>query len=213
MANSLGLKHECERATGVDFRRIFGNEKNRLYGLALLLTANHGIAERCVSAAFADCVDTSSVFREWSFSWSKRAVIKNAIRLVAPNPKGDRDATPRSEGARPAKKSMLGQAVIELTQFRRFAVVMSVLEGYRDKDCGILLNCAAEEVAKARNEALRQLASKLGSRSAAALFTNASDTVWPQLLRFSSENDETHGWENGGAAGKEFPAAAAAPIP
>jgi hypothetical protein len=191
MANTFRVKHECEQATEVDFRRIFGDEENRLYGLALLLTANQTIAEKCVSAALEDCLNIRSVFKEWSFSWSKRAVIKNAIRLMAPGPTSDRDATPGSERARPETESMFGHAVIELEQFHRFALVMSAFEGYRDKECGILLNCTAREVAKARGEALRQLSSALGSRPAAALLTNASENFSAQLLHFRSETNGT----------------------
>jgi hypothetical protein len=75
---------------------------------------------------------------------------------------------------------------------------MSVFEGYRDKDCGILLNCTAREVVKARGEALRELASALGSRPAAALLTNAPENFSAQLLPFPSENNGTHGWEEMG---------------
>jgi hypothetical protein len=38
MANAVRPKHEGEQATDVDFRRIFEDEINLLYGLALLLT-------------------------------------------------------------------------------------------------------------------------------------------------------------------------------
>jgi DNA-directed RNA polymerase specialized sigma24 family protein len=199
MAGAFRPKHQCEQATDVDFRRIFKDETNLLYGLALLLTANHGIAEGCISAAFQDCLNTRSVFREWSLSWSKRAVIRNAIRLVAPGRRNDRDAGRGCERARPETESMLAQAVLELEQFHRFALIMSVLEGYRDKECGILLNCTAQEVAKARSAALRQLASTVGSRPAAALLTNALETFSAQLLPFPSENSGTHGWEDVGA--------------
>ena len=199
IANAFKVKHKCEHATDVDFRRIFEDETNLLYGLALLLTANHSIAERCISAAFEDCLNTRSVFREWSLPWSKRAVIRNAIRLVAPGAKSDRDAGRACEPARPETKSMLAQAVLELEQFRRFVLIMSVLEGYRDKECGILLNCTAQEVANARSAALRQLANTVGSRPAAALLTNALEALSAQLLPFPSDNNGTHGGEDGGA--------------
>lgn len=197
MENALGLKDECERATDVDFRRVFENEAKLLYGLALLLTANDHIAHWCLSRAFNDCLSSHSVFREWALSWSKRAVIKNAILLMAPRGNGDHDPGREYESSQTKTGSVLAQTVLELELFRRFALVMSVLEGYGDKECGILLHRPAQEVAKARNEALRQLATKVGSRPAAALLTNALETFSAQLLPFLSEAKGSRGEDDG----------------
>jgi len=71
-------------ATAADFCRIFKGEMKRLYLLAFLLTANHVKAESCFLAAFADAGKTAGVFREFASSWSRRAIIAHAIRLMTP---------------------------------------------------------------------------------------------------------------------------------
>jgi DNA-directed RNA polymerase specialized sigma24 family protein len=50
------------------------------------------------------------------------------------------------------------RAIIELDALERFAFVMSVLEGYSDQDCQILLGCSRQTVVNARARALEHLA-------------------------------------------------------
>jgi DNA-directed RNA polymerase specialized sigma24 family protein len=45
-----------------------------------------------------------------------------------------------------------------LAPFERFVFVMSVLEGYSDQECSILLDCTRKDVAEARIRALQQAA-------------------------------------------------------
>src|SRR2546426_1008725 len=85
---NLGLKHdqavEAAYATRADFCRIFQDEMKPLYLLAFLLTADHAKAEQCFVAGIADVVEGNPVFREWAHSWSRRTIIKNAIRILSP---------------------------------------------------------------------------------------------------------------------------------
>jgi hypothetical protein len=47
--------------------------------------------------------------------------------------------------------------VLALPAFERFVFVMSVLEGYSDYNCSLLLACTRAEVTAARNRALRDI--------------------------------------------------------
>lgn len=49
-----------------------------------MLTANHKKAEQCFVAGIDECVNDNSVFREWAHSWTKCAIIRQAVRMVAP---------------------------------------------------------------------------------------------------------------------------------
>src|SRR5881394_968753 len=89
-----------EYATGDDFCRVFAEDMDRLYSLALLLSADEEKAEQCFVAALDDCLKGNAVFKDWTHSWSKRAVIKQAIGVILPAPRqGKSSAIIRDEGA------------------------------------------------------------------------------------------------------------------
>lgn len=145
-------------ATHSDFCRIFKEDMSGLHLLALLLTADSAAAEQCFVAGFEDSVISNRVFKQWAHSWSKRAIIKNAIRMVRPLPSATKDSTNfRHVEAGPTISASLA-AVFRLQPFERFVLVMSVLEGYSSQDCASLLNCTRQEVIASRNLALQQLA-------------------------------------------------------
>src|SRR5215510_353210 len=175
MANKLRVTNDCAHVTGTDFCHIFQEEMQSLYSLALLLTNDHSIAEECFVASLEDCLNAHSVFEEWALSWSKRAVIKNAIRLTSPRPEKDDEASFTPDGLERKSKSTLAHALFGLQQFQRFVTVMSVLERYSDKECAILLNCCTQEVAAARSQGLRHLARSAGPRLTAAIFRHEFD--------------------------------------
>jgi DNA-directed RNA polymerase specialized sigma24 family protein len=129
-----------------------------LYLLAFLLTANHSDAEQCFLAGMEDALNERAVFREWAGSWSRRVVIKNAIRMVAPsssqsNAQPDRWATADDKSVACTTIS----AVAQLAALDRIVFVMSVLERYPVRECAALLGCSARDVHRARMRALRQL--------------------------------------------------------
>src|SRR5262245_40163093 len=71
-------------ATGGDFCRIFKEDMQSLYLLALVLTADPAKAEQCFVAGLDDCASGNQVFEEWARSWARRVIVKNAIRSLAP---------------------------------------------------------------------------------------------------------------------------------
>jgi DNA-directed RNA polymerase specialized sigma24 family protein len=145
-------------ATSQDFCRIFKDEMDSLYLLALLLTADQEQAERCFAAALDDCKQGRRVFREWASSWSKRAVIKRAIEMVAPASGHLRDKLQAFD--RELKSEMNGPmaAIIQLPPLQRFVFVMSALERYSVQDCASLLNCTRQELLIEQSRALQTLA-------------------------------------------------------
>ncbi|HEV3038564.1 MAG TPA: hypothetical protein VHA33_12390 [Candidatus Angelobacter sp.] len=150
--------HDKVYATGLDFCRIFKEDMKNLYLLSLLLTADPEKAEQCFVAGLDDCVAHNQVFEEWARSWARRAIIKNAIRLIAPQPAGvnsvPKDFTNQLGMELQAQFSLL----LGLPSFERFAFVMSVLEGYSERECTLLLGCTRADLMSARSEALRKIA-------------------------------------------------------
>jgi len=137
-------------ATHSDFCAVFLRDLDRLSSLALILTGDEPSAERCVLAAFDSCV-AGIVFNESAARWSRRSVIKNAIGFVLPahwnssrsHLDGDRI------GPTPDLDASL-KCIQELPAFDRFAFVMSVLEGYSDRECALLLGCSCADIPAAR---------------------------------------------------------------
>jgi hypothetical protein len=150
-AAQVAVNGSTAYTTSSDFCRIFAEETNGLFTLALLLTADPEKAEKCFVAGLENCVEGNAVFKEWARSWSRRAVIQHAIQMVAP-----------LEGS--SRKAMIDveprlRAVLNLDKLERFVFVMSVLEGYSNQDCAILLGCTRQAVMSARARALDQIAS------------------------------------------------------
>jgi DNA-directed RNA polymerase specialized sigma24 family protein len=168
----------ADYATPADFCRIFTKEMNQLYLLSFLLTADRTIAEKCFVEGLDSSQKESAVFKEWAQSWARRTIIANAIRMVHP-----RLEHPRPEHSRP--EQMKGEtaseyaameatkapgpltipeeieAIVALTAFDRFAFVISVLEGYSDREASLLLNCGVADLVAARIRALQ----KIGGRA------------------------------------------------
>jgi DNA-directed RNA polymerase specialized sigma24 family protein len=142
-------------ATSADFCRIFSEKMDRLYLLALLLTADAGKAEQCFVAGIGDSVKGNRVFREWAYSWARRTVIQQAIRII--EPARDRLAIADTMEVGLEMEPRL-RAILKLDALERFVFVMSVLEGYSYQDCSILLGCSRPAVMNARARALEHLA-------------------------------------------------------
>jgi DNA-directed RNA polymerase specialized sigma24 family protein len=152
-------------ATCADFSRIFAEDMKNLYLLALVLTADSEKAEQCFVSGLDDCISGNQVFREWARSWARRVVIKNAIRMIAPGREpASRVLYPATTKAgqvwnRSYAKGVPAEisAVFELPALERFAFVTSVLEGYSNLDCSLLLGCTRESFIQARLRALERI--------------------------------------------------------
>ncbi len=158
----LGTSHIASHkaaayATGADFCRIFRDDVNRLYTLSFLLTADSAAAEKCFVQGLEDSKKGNPVFKEWAESWARRTVVANAIRTVRPRPERNVVSRKSSQCAEAMTMREEIAAIIVLPAFERFAFVMSVLEGYSDRECSLLLNCAGGELVAARTRALQEI--------------------------------------------------------
>lgn len=145
-------------ATHSDFCAVFLQQLDRLYSLALILTGDELRAEECLLAAFDSCEQRNLVFKESAVSWSRRTVIKIAIRFMSPAPFG---TPPHSLLGNRSNLNVAPdvsiECLLELPAFDRFVYVMSVLEGYADRDCALLLGCPFSEILRARIRAFQQI--------------------------------------------------------
>jgi DNA-directed RNA polymerase specialized sigma24 family protein len=153
-------------ATKEDFCRIFSQEMQSLYLLSLLLTADHKKAEQCFVTGLDRCSEGRPVFNEWARSWTRRIIVQNAIRMISPKANPIRETsvlTVTSITAYSENQAFL-LAITQLPPFERFALVLSTLERYSDRDCRAFLGCSAHDLVNARTRAI-ELLPVLHSRS------------------------------------------------
>jgi DNA-directed RNA polymerase specialized sigma24 family protein len=178
-ANHIANHNSRPYATGSDFCRIFQEDMKRLYLLSFLLTADHATAEKCFVLGLEDSKSSNPVFKEWAESWARRSIIANAIRMMHPRPQieaseagnsqnsvhPDREmahlseASPRNSAAVNHAEAFAEEvtAILALPSFQRFAFVMSVLEGYSNREASLLLDCSVTELVTARTHALQHI--------------------------------------------------------
>jgi DNA-directed RNA polymerase specialized sigma24 family protein len=154
-ATQISTNGSIDYATVDDFRRIFSENMNDLYLLALLLTADGGKAEQCFVAGIGDSVKGNRVFREWAYSWARRNIIQQAIRMLEPARERVTVADTPQVGLEIEPRL---RAVLKLDPMERFVFVMLVLEGHSYQDCSLLLGCSRQAVANAGARALEHLA-------------------------------------------------------
>ena len=138
-----------------EFRAVFENEMDSLYSLALLLTGEHTVAEACFLSALDDCCAATNVFAGWALSWSRRAIVKDAIRRLNPAPPLDSHSV--APGQVPDATGIFAR-VLDLGAFERFVFAMAALERYSVHECAVLLSCSLHQVKQTRLQALRSLA-------------------------------------------------------
>ncbi|MGE0407069.1 MAG: hypothetical protein AB7O65_12295 [Candidatus Korobacteraceae bacterium] len=141
-----------------EFCRLFEQEMNSLFRLALLTTGKEQKAEEVFAAGLELCLNGGRVFREWAHRWARRAVIKSAVQILHPAT-GQRKAGTSGHSVR--SDVALDQSVVrvmELDPFERMVWIMSVLEQYADGECAALLGCTREQVSLARGLAFQQIA-------------------------------------------------------
>ena len=146
-----------EYTTPSDFCRTFKQDMNRLYLLSLLLTGGRRSAVQCFVSSLTDCLDMKPVFKDWTDFWTRHIVVHNAIRMLSPtvNP-GEEDSRSDISQLDVALSPVL-RAVLRLNTFERFVFVMSVLEGYSDRDCALLLGSSTRDVVAAKAKAFEHL--------------------------------------------------------
>ena len=149
-----------EYATAKHFQDLFVENASGLHLLSFLLTADAEKAEECFVSGFNDCAGGNEVFLNWAYTWARRVIVQNAIRMIAPAPDAS-DATPESirKGdesgqLRVSELECRFANVLSLSNFERFVFVLSVLEQYSELDCSRLLKTSPAEIRKVRQQAI-----------------------------------------------------------
>lgn len=168
-----------EYASCKDFQRIFSEDMVGLHRLAFLLTADEATAEQCFVAGLEDSIHGNPVFRQWARAWSKRAIIQNAIKTMAPAPPQHRPAPEKADASSQngSDPENVAAIVAGWEPFERFVFVMAVLEGYSPRECSALLGCPVQDVIEAKSLALQRLANRPW-QEAVAPQRHSDDTPW-----------------------------------
>jgi hypothetical protein len=187
MQDTKAITRQTQYASCKDFQRIFNEDMSALYMLSFLLTADREKAEQCFVSGLEDAVDGNPVFKEWARSWARRAIIRNAVRAIAPLPvekSSNVDSAPANiRGTEyPTEQQVEIGAILELEPFERFVYVMSILEHYRDQDCSVLLDCSRKDVVAARTWALQKIGNAMVLRSGEPVSQESQGSVLQLLI-------------------------------
>lgn len=136
--------------------RTFKHDMKSLYLLSLLLTADVHSAERCFASSLDDCVSLKPVFQHWTKYWTRRVVVQNAIAMLKPGIDGYGQHV-LAECCNLELEPNL-RAVMRLKNFERFVFVLSVLEGYSNHECSLLLGRPVRDIVAVKIGALQNLA-------------------------------------------------------
>jgi hypothetical protein len=159
------VSERCECARKEEFAIVFDSERAALQKLALLLTANSEVAKRCLIHAFQECIESSSISKQWVLSWTRRMVIRNAISLVM-SPGGrsfvntSRNSNDQSIVFSPDDSpgaNAESESILNLPEFDRFVFVICVLERYSMHDCALLLGRSHRDISQARQRVGNQV--------------------------------------------------------
>jgi len=107
-----------------------------------------------------ECVESIGVPMDWARSWTRAAVLKQAIQMINPAPEHTDCVSFISlkRAATPAENNPFA-AILLLDPFERFVFVMSILEGQSDAECAVLLRCSWRDVMMARVLAVKRQSS------------------------------------------------------
>ena len=152
-------------ASAEDFHRVFSDERDELHRLSFLLTGDCETAEQCFIAGLEDSVKTNRVFKERAHSWAKRTIIQEAIRVLQPRPPQHARSYTHEHAAESGVSlpiisdcDLARRTALALEDFERFVFVITVLEGYSEHQCALLLNVSVQEVHNALVRATERIA-------------------------------------------------------
>jgi hypothetical protein len=161
-----------------DFCLLFRKHMAALYQLAFLLVSDHKRAASVFLTDLDECLNGNAVLRRSARSSTRRAVIISAIREIAPTPSRTRDAFAiNDKWCTQSQSHELSLGIRRLSPFLCFVFVLSVLEGFGDVECAVLLGCTQGDVAQARILAFQSITPPDEMPTAACGFAGASQSV------------------------------------
>lgn len=117
---------------------------------------------------WTDSIHGNLVFKQWARAWSKRTIIQNAVKMMAPVPEQPAaEAVSTQMQIADEPENPLVALVMQWATFERFVFVMSVLEGYSIRECSVLLACRDQDVITAKSLVLQRLANKMAQAPSA----------------------------------------------
>ncbi len=168
-------KYEVKRdpiATAEDFRSVFETEHDHLEWIAMVITGDAALAQKCLVDACGLSANRAGVFRDWLATWSRSASARIAIREM-------RDAITASAAqylnrtCDHANHPLLSQGEIEsvrqlaptqvirdLDPISRAVLVLRGLQGASIADCALQLQVPRKCVLAAYCNALRWISEK-----------------------------------------------------
>lgn len=186
-------KKRGEYPSKKEFASVFESERAGLQRLALLLTADSKAAKACLISAFRERIASSSVSKEWAFSWTRRMVIRNAINLVM-DPGGQSSVNRNDEADRELVALSLDQSlgafaepesILDLPELDRFVFVICVLERYSMYDCALLLGRSPRDV----TEAPQRVGNQVGQADELSDFLTISHDALARPARKGGKNE------------------------
>jgi DNA-directed RNA polymerase specialized sigma24 family protein len=165
------LSERGEYARMEEFVSLFERERASLRRLALLLTANSEAAKQCMMRAFRECIVSSSVSKEWVLTWTRRMVVRNAIRLVMGTEgqsfvntddnvnNGSMEFIPDDS----LEEIVEVGSIFDLPELDRFVFVLCFLERYSNHDCALLLGRSLREIIEAQQRVEKLVGEMSGS--------------------------------------------------
>ncbi len=138
--------------------RLLKGDMKSLFLLSLMLTADVDSAESCFVSTLDDCISMKSSVSEWTNGWTRRVLVHNAIAMLRPTIDDDEHLVRCNLALHPAL-----HAVMRLKNFERFVFVLSILEGYSDHACSVLLGSSSRDIMAAKVRVLENLAANLNA--------------------------------------------------
>ncbi|MGB8772136.1 MAG: hypothetical protein WCC92_21180 [Candidatus Korobacteraceae bacterium] len=139
-----------------DVSGLLKGDMKSLFLLSLMLTADVDSAESCFVSSLDDCMNMKPTVGEWTNGWTRHVLVHNAIAMRRPAIEDDEQLMSCNLALNPAL-----HAVMRLMNFERFVFVLSILEGYSDRACSVLLGPSSRDIMAAKVRALENLAANL----------------------------------------------------
>jgi len=130
----------------------FKRDMTSLFMLSLMLTADEDLAETCLVSSLDDCMTMKFSVNEWA----RCVLVKNAVELVRPILNVGVPTMTCSANIKPTLR-----AVMRLKSFERFVFVLTILEGYSDRECSLLLRSSSRHVMATKVQALENFIANL----------------------------------------------------
>jgi DNA-directed RNA polymerase specialized sigma24 family protein len=165
-------------ASSHEIQSAFDEQREYLYWIALLITADDALANLAVVNASALSSNYSGVFRDWLNGWAKHATVRAAVREVRNLISASASRYVASSSEHFDDDVLSGDQIMSLRHvdpreitaaldpLARCALVLRGVEHASLADCALLLDVSRGIVARAYSQALRWNGEHIGAHAA-----------------------------------------------